>query len=51
MQVQACLNFAGRCEEALAFYKKRAGAEVTTVMRLALGGRGASFPHAVRPKV
>lgn len=33
MQVQAYLNFAGRCEEALEFYKKAAGAEVTTLMR------------------
>lgn len=33
MQVQAYLNFAGRCEEALEFYKKNAGAEVTTLMR------------------
>jgi PhnB protein len=33
MQVLAYLNFAGRCEEALEFYKTRAGAEVTTVMR------------------
>lgn len=33
MQVQAYLSFAGRCEEALAFYKKSAGAEVTTLMR------------------
>jgi len=33
MQVQAYLNFAGRCEEALEFYKKSAGAEVSTLMR------------------
>jgi PhnB protein len=33
MQVQAYLNFAGRCEEALEFYKNRVGAELTTVMR------------------
>lgn len=33
MQVQAYLNFAGRCEEALAFYKNRVGAEVTALMR------------------
>jgi PhnB protein len=33
MQVQAYLKFAGRCEEALEFYKKQVGAEVTTVMR------------------
>lgn len=33
MQVQAYLSFEGRCEEALEFYKKSAGAEVTTLMR------------------
>ena len=33
MQVQAYLNFGGRCEEALAFYKKAIGAEVTMMMR------------------
>ncbi len=33
MQVQSYLSFEGRCEEALEFYKKSAGAEVTTLMR------------------
>ena len=33
MQVHAYLNFDGRCEEALAFYKKAIGAEVTMMMR------------------
>jgi PhnB protein len=33
MQVQSYLSFEGRCEEALEFYKKAAGAEVTTLMR------------------
>ncbi len=33
MQVQAYLNFGGRCEEALAFYKQAVGAEVGMVMR------------------
>ena len=33
MQVQAYLNFAGRCEEALEFYKKSIGAEVNGLMR------------------
>ncbi|MEO6322176.1 MAG: VOC family protein [Polaromonas sp.] len=33
MQVQAYLNFGGRCEEALEFYKKAIGAEVTLMMR------------------
>lgn len=34
MQVQSYLNFGGRCEEALAFYKKTLGAEVTMMMRM-----------------
>lgn len=33
MQVEAYLNFGGRCEEALEFYKKAIGAEVTMLMR------------------
>ena len=33
MKVQPYINFAGRCEEALAFYKKSIGAEVTGLMR------------------
>ena len=33
MKVQSYLSFGGRCEEALEFYKKAAGAEVTALMR------------------
>jgi len=33
MQVQPYLTFDGRCEEALEFYKKALGAEVTMLMR------------------
>jgi PhnB protein len=33
MQVQSYLNFNGRCEEALEFYRRALGAEVTTLMR------------------
>lgn len=33
MNVQAYLSFGGRCEEALEFYKKSVGAEVTALMR------------------
>ena len=33
MKVQSYLTFGGRCEEALEFYKKAAGAEVTALMR------------------
>lgn len=35
MQVSAYLNFDGRTEEALEFYKKAIGAEVTAMMRFA----------------
>ena len=33
MQVQPYLFFEGRCEEAIEFYKKALGAEVTAFMR------------------
>jgi PhnB protein len=33
MQVQPYLNFDGRCEEALAFYRTALGAELTRLMR------------------
>ena len=33
MQIQPYLNFDGRCDEAIAFYKKAVGAEVSTLMR------------------
>ena len=33
MKVQAYITFAGRCEEALEFYKKSIGAEVTSLLR------------------
>ena len=33
MKVQAYVSFVGRCEEALEFYKKSIGAEVTSLMR------------------
>ena len=33
MQVQVYLFFDGRCEEAIDFYRKALGAEVTTLMR------------------
>jgi PhnB protein len=34
MQVQAYLNFDGRCEEAIDFYKRALGAEVEMLMRM-----------------
>lgn len=33
MKVQSYISFNGRCEEALEFYKKSVGAEVTALMR------------------
>ena len=33
MKVQAYISFSGRCEEALEFYKKSIGAEVTGLLR------------------
>lgn len=33
MQVQSYLNFDGRCEEAIEFYRRALGAEVTALMR------------------
>ena len=33
MQIQPYLNFDGRCEEAINFYKKALGAELTMLMR------------------
>ena len=33
MKVQAYITFGGRCEEALEFYKKSIGAEITSLMR------------------
>lgn len=33
MQVQSYLNFDGRCEEALEFYRRAVGAEVTALLR------------------
>ncbi len=33
MKIQAYVTFGGRCEEALEFYKKSVGAEVTSVLR------------------
>ena len=33
MNVQSYITFGGRCEEALEFYKKSVGAEITSLMR------------------
>ena len=33
MNVQSYITFGGRCEEALKFYKKSVGAEITSLLR------------------
>ena len=45
MQVQPYLNFDGRCEEALEFYKSALGAEVTALMRC----KEAPDPGMIKP--
>jgi PhnB protein len=45
MQVQPYLNFDGRCEEALEFYKSALGAEVTALMRC----KNAPDPGMIKP--
>lgn len=45
MQVQPYLNFDGRCEEALHFYKSALGAEVTALMRC----KDAPDPGMIKP--
>ena len=42
MQVQPYLNFDGRCEEAVEFYRRALGAEVTALMRF----KDSPEPHA-----
>jgi uncharacterized glyoxalase superfamily protein PhnB len=42
MAVQPYLNFEGRCEEALDYYRKALGAEVTMLMRFADGPQASS---------
>ena len=42
MQVQPYLNFDGRCEEAVEFYRRALGAEVTGLMRF----KDSPEPHA-----
>jgi len=47
MQVQPYLFFEGRCEEALEFYKKAIGAEVTALLRYKDGPDPSSSPAGV----
>ncbi|MCC7421658.1 MAG: VOC family protein [Planctomycetaceae bacterium] len=61
MQVEPYLSFEGRCEEALEFYKKTIGAEVTALMRFKDNpdsgkagegcGPGATMPPGIDNKV
>ena len=46
MLVQSYLFFEGRCVEAIEFYKKALGAEVTTIMRFKDGPPGSCPPGA-----
>ena len=53
IQIQPYLFFEGRCEEALEFYKKAAGAEILNLMRgkdspdpgIFMAGSGLSLPR------
>jgi len=45
MQIQPYLNFDGRCDEAIAFYKKTLGAEVNVLMRWKDAPEGMSTPQ------
>jgi uncharacterized glyoxalase superfamily protein PhnB len=56
MKVQPHLNFDGRCEEALDFYRRALGAEVTALMRFKDSPEPAMIleaqrgePHTCRP--
>jgi PhnB protein len=44
MQVQSYLSFAGRCEEAIEFYKRALGAEVEMIMRFKEAPEGQCAP-------
>ena len=50
-QVQPYLHFDGRCEEALAFYKKALGAEVEMLMRFKESPEPANNPPGSENKV
>jgi PhnB protein len=45
MRVQALISYRGRCEEALEFYRKSMGAEVTALMRWKESPDAAMKPH------
>lgn len=51
MQVQPYLSFDGRCDEALEFYRKAVGAEVTMLMRFKESPEPAMTPPGAEDKV
>jgi PhnB protein len=51
MQVQPYLYFGGKCEEAIAFYKKAIGAEVAMLMRFKDAPDPAMAPPGAQDKV
>ena len=51
MQVQPYLQFDGRCEEAIEFYKSALGAEVETIMRFKDGPDCMEMPAGTENKV
>lgn len=53
MQVQACLFFDGRCEEAIEFYRRTLGAEVSQMIRYkdSPGGCPAHITPAMEDKI
>lgn len=51
MLVQAYLCYEGRCEEALEFYKKAIGAEVTAIMRFSDSPDPAMCPTGQKDKI
>jgi PhnB protein len=51
MQVQPYLQFDGRCEEALDFYKKAIGADVEAIMRFKDGPECREMPQGSADKV
>lgn len=51
MRVQPYLSFEGRCEEALEFYRRAVGAEVTALVRFSESPDPASVPPGTADKV
>lgn len=51
MKVEPYLFFEGRCDEALEFYRKTLGAEITTLMRYKDNPDHTAPPHSAEDKV